>query len=113
MTKRRYDRWTPERTARAAFLAGAGMSHVEIAADYAIKSSADAVAKMLSRVGLGAVGPLGGDYVARLPPSLTAAFAEAGRVRQMTTDKVFREIVWTLAGDKSLIDAILDDGVTT
>jgi len=104
MTKRRYDRWTPERTARAAFLAGRGHSHAEIAADPAIDASEPSVKMM---------GGSSGDYAIRLPPSTMKTFEDAGRARQMTTDKAFREAMRTLASDKSLLDNVFDDGVTT
>jgi len=113
MTKRRYDRWTPERTARAAFLAGRGHSHAEIAADPAIDASEPSVKMMLSRVGVTMMGGSSGDYAIRLPPSTMKTFEDAGRARQMTTDKAFREAMRTLASDKSLLDNVFDDGVTT
>ena len=68
---------------------------------------------MLSRIGLSTIGEAGGDYAIRLPPSTMKTFEDAGRARQMTTDKAFREAMRTLASDKSLLDNVFDDGVTT
>ena len=111
--KRRYDRWTAERQARAAFLAGRGLTHADIGNDPAVDASGAAVQRQLSRVGLLTIGEARGDYAIRLPAALMATFEAAGRARQSTADKVFRDAVRALASDKGLLDNVLDDGVST
>jgi hypothetical protein len=113
MMKRRYDRWTPERTARAAFLVGRGLTHAEAGGDPGVAATGKSVQMALARVGISAIGEAVGDYAIRLPPSVMKTFEDAARARAMTTDKAFREAMRTLAGDKSLLDNVFDDGVTT
>jgi hypothetical protein len=111
---RRYSKWTVERAMRAAFLAGRGLKHAEIAVDPTVQSTPGAVQVKLCRAGIlssDAVTGVSGAIL--LPPDLLRAYEAAGRARQMTADKVFREAMFALSRDKTLLDNVLDDGVCT
>jgi predicted secreted protein len=109
---RRYREWNAERIAHAALLAGRGLSAAEIAANPRVDSTPAAVAKRLGRLGIGAVQVEDANAI-RVPPSAMKAFEDAAKVRQMTLAGIAREALIALGQDKTLLDNVLDDGVTT
>jgi hypothetical protein len=107
---RRHDKWSIERAAHAALLTGLGFTPAEIAANPRIDSTALAVNKQLSRLGI--LSAKAGHEI-RLTPAARSAFEAAGRARQMTAEGIAREALVALARDKTLLDNVLDDGVTS
>lgn len=107
---RPHDKWTIERAALAALLTGLGFTPAEIAANPRVGSTATAVTKRLSRLGILAA-KAGHDII--LPAVTRAAFEAAGRARQMTPEGIARDALAALARDVTLLDNVLDDGVLT
>lgn len=106
----RYDRWTPERVAYAGLLAGRGLTLAEIARHPKIDSTEKSISDKFRRLGIlvsEAVAP----NAIRIPTAAVLAFADAGRARQMTPEKVANEAILALGQDISLLDNVLDDGV--
>ena len=109
---RRYDRWTPQRTAFAAMLAGRGLTAEEIGANPRVDASAAAVKMQFSRLGLSAAHPRGTGPI-RIPAAALAGFVAAGVSRNMSANAVAEDALAALGRDATLLENVLDDGVET
>ena len=101
-------RWSLRRLARAAFLAGQGMSHAEIAADEFVQSKAPTVRKQLTQCGvLLREAPSG----LRIEVSKAAleTFAQAGVARGVGADMILARAGEILGRDPGLLRNVLDD----
>ena len=103
-------RWPVNRVARAAWLAGAGKSSAEIAADTFVQSTAGSVERALNTVGLRKPEPHLRATV-QLPADITG-IEKAAKARKQTPAQLLERITATLAAEPALIDNIIDDGVT-
>ncbi|HYA07715.1 MAG TPA: hypothetical protein VEF90_17645 [Xanthobacteraceae bacterium] len=113
MTSKRYQRWTKERAALAAFLAGQGATHAEIAEHPEIATTKQAVSNQLWKRRVGRT-PKGHRVAAvRIPVEVEAAFRRAAQARLISTETLARRLMLIAGGDAALLDNVLDDGVST
>jgi hypothetical protein len=110
-TSREYTsrRWPMQRLLRAAFLAGQGMSHADIAADEFVKSTERTVRNQLTRFGVRLRDAPRGAVRIDLRKAALETFAAAGATRGVTADLVVARAVEILGGDPGLLRNVLDD----
>jgi hypothetical protein len=102
-------RWPLRRLLRAAFLAGQGMSHADIAADEFVKSTERTVRNQLTRLGVRLRdAPRGAVRIDLRKPAIET-FNAAGAARGVTADMVVARAVEILGGDPGLLRNVLDD----
>jgi hypothetical protein len=102
-------RWPLRRLLRAAFLAGQGMSHADIAADEFVKSTERTVRNQLTRFGIRLRDAPRGAVRIDLRKGQLETFAAAGATRGVTADMVVARAVEILGGDPGLLRNVLDD----
>lgn len=101
-----YTQWTPERLALAVDMLGRGFSDAEVAAE--IGCTVAAMKERLRRMM-----PPGAWRDRLIPKSAMPAFDAASAARGVPRSKLVRAIMEALGADKTLLDNILDDGITT
>jgi len=102
-------RWPLRRLLRAAFLAGQGMSHADIAADEFVKSTERTVRNQLSRLGIRLRDAPRGAVRIDLRKAALETFNAAGATRGVTADMIVARAVEILGGDPGLLRNVLDD----
>jgi hypothetical protein len=103
-------RWTGERIARLGFLLGMGWDAKRIAEDPLIGSTPNNVHRQAQRFGLAFRAAAAG-LALRLPPEAAQLYDAAAGKRGLTREAMIRLLIVVVAGDPTLLDNILDDGV--
>ena len=101
-------KWTPERAALLDGLLDDGWTHKMIAGHPSIESTPAAVALFISRRGKPRE-----SRSAFMPAGVLNLMRPAAKARSMTRVEVATSILRVLGADPSLLDNVLDDGVTT
>jgi hypothetical protein len=99
-------KWTPVRAARLGYLAGLGYSAREIANDPIVDSTETNIGRHASRF---KVSLKEGRQRPVPEVTLTKAFRDAARTRDLRVDELIHKVIAAVAAEPNLIDAILDD----
>ena len=102
-------RWTHDRLARAAFLAGRGYTPERIAGDRSINSNRASVVACLRGAGMVARECEETDALVAVPADTMVSLGRMKRRRLETLEGMIRRLLGILAADEALLRNVLDD----